>query len=846
MNNSNNGNGHRPPKPQAVAVQPELIPDALRRLRQWVDWRYDYRKDKWTKPLSQPNGECAESDNPNTWGTFDEALAAYLQGGFDGIGFVVTGDDGLAGVDLDHCRDPETGAIEPWALRIVQALNSYTEVSPSGTGLRVFLWAKLPPKDRKLGNFECYESGRYLTVTGNHLEGTPTTIEHRQAEMDAVHTEVFAERNKPRANGKISPPSALPNLDDRELLDKAFNAKNGEAIWRLYHGDHGKYDSHSEADLALCGHLAFYAGPDPQKIDRLYRASDLCSPKWDDPRGNTTWGGMTVAKALDGRTEFYQPGRSSTNGHRAANEASTFEPDEESESEDWPERQPLPDKPAAPTLPIDMIPEPYRRWVLDVAAQACFPPEMVLIPALVGTASIIGRKLWIRPWRFNSYTFPPNLWGAIVARPASLKSHAIDEGLKPVKRLAATAHSRFQAEITHSKAHLFAIEAEVDGLKNQMKKAARQRKSTGNLEEELAVKLQELEIAQPGEKRYWVADSTPEKLADLLKENPNGLLISYDELSGWLADMEKPGREGARAFYLAGWEGKNDHYVDRIGRGANYIPAVCLSLMGGIQPDRLQRHLDEAISGDSGGDGMIQRFQLLIQIDNLGDWKAPEKWPDSIARNTVYGMVKWLDETDLAALGTKDEEAGVSYLCFDPEAQAVADQWRDELEARLRGSELNSTPAFEAHLGKYRSLMPSLALIFHLINQTAETAEPFSGVNSEKFSSQVSQEAVELAADWCDFLEEHARVIYQAEVSPGRTAAHLLAERIKAGRVRHGDPVRDIYNHKWSGLSTSAQVLNGLEVLEAAGWVRVVIQQTGGNPTTLVHLHPDLRGGQNG
>jgi putative DNA primase/helicase len=289
--------------------------------------------------------------------------------------------------------------------------------------------------------------------------------------------------------------------------------------------------------------------------------------------------------------------------------------------------------------------------------------------------------------------------------------------------LAATAHDRFQAEVVKDKAYLFALEAEVDGVKSQMKQSAKKGTGMGNLEELMASKLQELENAHPVERRYWVADSTPEKLGDLLKENPNGLAVIYDELAGWLAEMEKPGHEGARAFYLTAWEGKSDHYVDRVGRGTNYIPAVCLSVMGGIQPDRLRRHIDEAISGGSGGDGMLQRLQILVDIDYLGEWNPPEKWPDSAARDTAYNVFKWLDETDLAALGTRDSDDELSYVRFDPAAQIVADQWREELEVRLRGPEFKETPAYEAHLGKYRSLMPSLALIFRLIDESVKSVQ---------------------------------------------------------------------------------------------------------------------------
>jgi putative DNA primase/helicase len=329
---------------------------------QWVLWKWEQRPDKttgelkWTKPPYQINGQHAESDNPATWATFDQSVAATEQYCTSEIGIVVTKNDELAGVDLDHCRNPETGVIEPWAMKIVRALNSYTEFSPSGTGVHIFLWAKLPPKDRKIGNFECYESGRYLTVTGNHVDGTSTTVEHRQSEMDAVHAEVFAERNKPRNNGKASTASALPNLDDKDILDKAFKARNGEGVWRLYHGDISGYASHSEADLALCSHLAFYTGPDPQKLDRLYRGSDLCSPKWDDPRGESTWGLNTIYKALEGAREFYSPNGQHASGGSPANEATDESPPA------WEPPQPF-DSVPVPEFPVDALPVDVARYV---------------------------------------------------------------------------------------------------------------------------------------------------------------------------------------------------------------------------------------------------------------------------------------------------------------------------------------------------------------------------------------------------------------------------------------------------------------------------------------------------
>ena len=315
----------------AMTVNFDNIPVELQGRPQWVLWRWEERPDratgelKWTKPPYQPNGISAESDNPTTWVRFAEAKAAYERGGFSGPGYVVTvdaeatdehpgtQDDGITGVDLDHVVDPKTGKIDPRAQSIVDRLNSYAEISPSGTGLRIFVYAKLPPKDRKIANFECYESGRYLTITGNHLSGTPFTIEHRHEEMTAIHAEMFAERNKKRSKQSPPPKAAPVDLEDDALLEVAFDAKNGEAVRWLYHGDPGQYGSRSEADLALCSHLAFYTAGDPARMDRMFRASDLYRPKWDDRRGAQTYGEMTISKALDGATEYYT---GHSNGHK--------------------------------------------------------------------------------------------------------------------------------------------------------------------------------------------------------------------------------------------------------------------------------------------------------------------------------------------------------------------------------------------------------------------------------------------------------------------------------------------------------------------------------------------------
>jgi primase-polymerase (primpol)-like protein len=236
----------------------------LREQAQWVAWRYEQINGRRTKiPYNPRDGHRARSNDPRTWGSADEAQAALAQGGYDGVGFMLRAGDPFVGMDLDHCFDPQTGALLPWAAEIVETLDSYTEVSPSGTGLRIFARGTLPPRElgRREGPVEMYSDRRFLSVTGQHLSGTPTTVEERGAEVAQVHRQVFHRRYEAATPPVAPSPSATgvtPALNDAAILDKLRRAKNGPSFERLWQGDTEGYASASEADLALCGMLAFY------------------------------------------------------------------------------------------------------------------------------------------------------------------------------------------------------------------------------------------------------------------------------------------------------------------------------------------------------------------------------------------------------------------------------------------------------------------------------------------------------------------------------------------------------------------------------------------------------------
>ena len=185
----------------------------------------------------------------------------------------------------------------------ITALDSYTEITPSGTGVHVLVQGTLPPRGRKKGDVEMYSYARFFTMSGSHLPGTPPSVEARQEALTALHVAVFGPQDAPRT----PPQGNTVTLEDSALLAKAQAARNGAKFTQLWAGEtalHGGDDS--AADLALCNLLAFWT-QDASQMDRLFRASGLMRAKWDARRGDQTYGERTIQEALAWQTQHYAP-----------------------------------------------------------------------------------------------------------------------------------------------------------------------------------------------------------------------------------------------------------------------------------------------------------------------------------------------------------------------------------------------------------------------------------------------------------------------------------------------------------------------------------------------------------
>lgn len=516
----------------------------------------------------------------------------------------------------------------------------------------------------------------------------------------------------------------------------------------------------------------------------------------------------------------------------------------------WLERGELPPPIKVPALDPTLLPAGMADYVVDCAHRASIPLEYIAIPLIVGLATVVGRAVGIYPEKFNDWLVVPNLWGGIIGPPGWLKSLALSEGMRPLKTLADEAYQRAQDQENENEPKRHRYEAEIEGIRATMRDTAKReasakpddKKATGGasldtLQAQLADRKKALDALTVIERRYITHDTTTQKLGELLQNNSNGLLVQRDELAGWLQSFGQQGREGDREFYLEAWNGTGSFVVDRIGRGTKRIEALIVSVLGTIQPGKLMPLVEGAIAGGSEADGLLQRLQLLVWPDHLGAFVKPATWPDKAAREQVMAIFRALDNVAALLPPTAYKEGQeIPALHFADDAQVLFDTWRAELEARLRSGALHAAPAFDGHLSKYRSLMPSLALLFHLVEVACKKpVKPAGGV---------SRAAAGLAAAWCAYLEAHAEKVYAVERHPGDGAGRALAEKIRAGAILDGQTVRTIYRHQWSGLTTPQNVSAGLAVLEALHWVRVSagpVSERGGQPADVIRLHPDLQ-----
>ena len=297
-----------------MTVRTDNFPSYLQQYGKFCCWKYEERDGKNTKiPYNPRSGGKAQSNNEDTFVDFQTAMHASAT--YDGIGMGIFGR--ICGIDIDHCVFD--GELTEMAKDIINIMDSYTEYSPSGAGVHIYFAVmegfsydqdKYYTKNSKR-NLEVYIAGqtsRYLTVTGN-------TISFQEIADKTAEIQVILDKYMLRPErAKRTPLPAQPvDLSDQELIERAMAAKNGIKFSELWRGGWAGYKSQSEAVAALLHNLAFWTGRDPIRMDSLFRQSGLMYSKFDELRGNRTWGQIEIENAISACTESYIPKQENSN-----------------------------------------------------------------------------------------------------------------------------------------------------------------------------------------------------------------------------------------------------------------------------------------------------------------------------------------------------------------------------------------------------------------------------------------------------------------------------------------------------------------------------------------------------
>lgn len=461
-----------------------------------------------------------------------------------------------------------------------------------------------------------------------------------------------------------------------------------------------------------------------------------------------------------------------------------------------------------PVIALDpnYLPVVLRDAVIDLADRLQCPPDYLAVAMLSAAGAVVGNKVGIFPYANDeSWEVYPGLWGAIVGDPGSKKSPSLLHAHKPLQHLEIQAAQKYALDMqSHNQAMIQHETAVAVWSKNK-----------GN-------SLKPTPPVEPKRTRYVVHDSTYQALGVILADNPRGVLALADELSGLLQSLDTAGQEAARGFYLTGWSGTGGYSFDRVGRGSITLDRYCLSVFGGFQPDRIKAYVQFTQRGSTKNDGLLQRFQLLVWPDSVGTFQFVDRLPDQAAISKYQTAVISLPAfTDQPIQGGRRLANGSQLLHFTPTAQQAFNAWYVENETMLATGGLDS--ARQSHFAKYRSLVPALALLFHLL---------------DGHSGPVCDDCLTRALSFAAYLKSHADRIYASVSGHDQAAVRLLAERLLDGQLVDGFSCRTLMLKGWSGLATREKAQAAIDALVEYGWLTEEEIRTGGRPSVKYTLNP--------
>ncbi len=790
--------------PQKIVLF-DSIPDALKSLPQWVLWRGVERDGEKTKLPFRTNNRPAQSNNPKTWAAFS-AVALRIEQlqipelrlpnaiPYDGPGFVFSKDDPFVGIDLDGCRDPQTGEMAEWAVEIIQRFDTYAEISPSETGVKIFAKGNWPfdrgkkvtvavqPVCEKRPGIEVYAHRRYFAVTGWQVESRPGSVEDCQAALDWLVGKYFAQQAKVQST---------PQTHPKKVQERARNylAKLPPAI----SGQRGHDATYHAACVLVQG---FDLGADDAFL-LLSEWSATCQPPWSEAELRHK---IEDASQEPGERGYLLKSSRSNTPTESGNGNGSPQNDPFS---DLPLPLPPPEMEFSP-FPTDELPEPISRFVKEGAIALGCDESYIALPLLAVLASAVGntRRIKLK----NSWCEPCVFWAVIIGESGTLKSPAMDLALEVLNSLQDQAFRDYEEAFRKHELSLINHEAALKEWKTQGRK--RLEPPPESPEEPIA-------------ERFVCEDTTVEAIAVLLLNQPRGILMKRDELSGWINSFDA--YKSARGADVAHWLSMHragSLTVDRkTGRKVIRVPRSAVSLTGGVQPKTLKAALGgryqgdgpeamEDVSGEHWENGLAARLLVAMPPRKPKHWTEDDLSEET--KKTLETIIKTLFQLDFQA-GDDGELLPVD-VPLSLQAKSVWIRFYNE-HAREQ-TEMSGNLA--AAWSKLEGYAARFALLIHLIRQATNDSTL---VNPELIDGQSVRSGIALSR-W--FGDEAARVYCSfqksGEDSDSVKRRHLLRVISEhSGRITVRELMQASRNYRESA-DTAESALNELRAAELGSW----------------------------
>lgn len=763
--------------------------------RRWVAWDdQDGRK----TPIDPTSGRSARSNDPSTWGTLEDAQCMRDERGLSGVGFVLG--DGYGGIDLDACRDPETGEITEWAREFVDGFASYTEVSPSGTGVKIIASGapdELPcsevsmdgPRIRGKGPaVECFVRGRYFTVTGQLVDGSPDEIRDCGDLGDAWDRMVawLRKTGGDRSSG--------PAPEVEETISSG--ARNNTLT-------------------SLAGTMRRRGMDAPEILAALQAVNDRrCSPPLPDAEvKKIAWSVSRYAPAPPQETREPVPGSSGL--------------ESEQDAKDWVEQPNVPGPPEPDPLPSDALPPALRHWAEAVARSVQVHPDMTVLLSLASTSAAVGGRVVVRvdgAWDREVVT----LYGVVVAPPGERKSPAFRHMTEPLRSWERERQQRVETRRREAESVVEVAEERLSRLK---KKAARGESDL----DAIRVATRKLEQARrevPAVPDLLAHDSTPEALVQQMGEQVGQVAVLSPEGGPFRILDGRYSSGAARLEELAQAYDGEELVVRRIGRDTIRVRNPVLTVCVALQPSVL----DTIRNGRSlRGQGIYGRISWVLPPSLMGERVDSSEAPpiDQGAGRRYERTLRRLLEWDPA--DEEDDGTPVPHVLeLSDEAARVKSAYHYEVEGALApDGELRGMSDWA---GKAVGRAIRLAALIELAAQSDD--------GRALASDPISGSAMKSAVRICRALTTHARAAYgEMEMNPDTADLRYVLKR--AREIPRESSLRDLHRAVQGRAS-----IDGMEDLKplvdelvGRGCLRLRPRpSTGGRPPSpLVEIHPHLR-----